>query len=358
VPQEILAGLDQGCSLSLVGYIIYNAPALEATPRDNRSSQIASCFIDDLVYLARGNSFANSNNSIKHTMEKPNGFLEGSKTHNCEIEYNKCAIVGFSKQLEPKPFQLRKRQPIPWPSITIGGHTIKPSTSTKFLGVTLHQSLSWAEQAASALAKGQSWVTQLHRIAKPLGGIPLHLARRLYLSVCVPRMLYTIDIWDNPSNRRKSQKGHKSIAGSHLAKIHWQALLCLGSLRTTASDILEAHTNLPPFHLLVDKLRLSAVARLATLPPLHPLHSHIGRAHRHLPRWHQTPLHCLLADFHKVNPETMEKIHPFRWHSPKALPPFHTDIQEKADSAIARLQQMEADITILYTLTGQHTTAE
>jgi hypothetical protein len=74
--------------------------------------QAVSGFIDDQVYLAKGTTFEEANNSLKHMMEKPGGFMEWARTHNCEIEIPKCALIGFSKQQTPRPFQPKKRQPM------------------------------------------------------------------------------------------------------------------------------------------------------------------------------------------------------------------------------------------------------
>jgi hypothetical protein len=54
---DILGGLDQGCSLSPICYIVYNAPALETVTGGRRQTMLASGFIDDQVFLSRGPSF-------------------------------------------------------------------------------------------------------------------------------------------------------------------------------------------------------------------------------------------------------------------------------------------------------------
>ena len=134
-------------------------------------------------------------------MEKEGGVLQWAQTHNCEFEISKFALIGFSQRQEPRPFQPRKRQPIARSAIKIQDILIKPVQTTKFLRVTLHQSLSWAEQTSAAIAKGADWAIQCRHIAKPTQGIPLHLARQLYLAVCIPKILYAADIWATPPNR-------------------------------------------------------------------------------------------------------------------------------------------------------------
>ena len=46
--------------------------------------------------------------------------------------------------------------------------------------------------------------------------------------------------------------------------------MIVGGLRTSPNDTLNMHTNLLPFHLLVDKVQFQAALRLATLPKTHP----------------------------------------------------------------------------------------
>jgi hypothetical protein len=54
--------------------------------------------------------------------------------------------------------------------------------------------------------------------------------------------------------------------------------MIMGAMKTVATDTVETMTNLIPFHLLVDKHRQHAAARLATLPESHPLHKPVKNA--------------------------------------------------------------------------------
>ena len=55
-------------------------------------------------------------------------------------------------------------------------------------------------------------------------------------------------------------------------------LVITGGMRTTTSDVMDAHANLP-FHLLINKVCYRATARMCTLPDSHPLHpAHQARA--------------------------------------------------------------------------------
>jgi ribonuclease HI len=159
-----------------------------------------------------------------------------------------------------------------------------------------------------------------------------------------PNTLYAINVWSCPTRGRTVQGNPRTTASRHLTKIHWQALTCLSPMRTTTTDILEAHANILPLHLLIDKIRMRALMRLATLPNTHPLQPHLIRAHGKRPKRHLTPLHHHLASFSTVNPKAMETIHPI-CKDPKATPTVNTHILS-SEEARALPPRPVSDITI------------
>jgi hypothetical protein len=239
-------------------YNIYNSPLLEIANRCKEQGSAASGFIDDVVYLTKGKTFAETNARIVEIMDEVQAWATSA---NCEFEIDKFALIGFTRRMVPRPFQPCKRQSAPHFAITINGRRIKPVASTKFLGVRIHQNMSWAEQSAAAMEKGTAWAITCRRIATTTKGIPPKYARRLYLTVCIPRMLYVVDVWGTPERTENSTEKRKKIGGclGRLATIQRQALLQLGAMRTMATDVLEAHGNLLPFHLLLDKVRHTAL---------------------------------------------------------------------------------------------------
>ena len=48
---------------------------------------------------------------------------------------------------------------------------VKPSMSTKYLGVLINENLNWKAQNAHTLGKGIKWVMQVKRIARLTWGI-------------------------------------------------------------------------------------------------------------------------------------------------------------------------------------------
>ena len=134
--------------------------------------------------------------------------------------------------------------------------------------------------------------------------------RRLYLSVVKPRMLYGADIFLGPALQSTSLRNKKGVqaALSKLASVQRRtALMIVGGMQSSPTDALDVHANLLPFHLLVNKVRLQAVIRLATLPNTHPLHDPVKRAAQCFVKRHHTLLHEMMHTF-KIKPELMEKI--------------------------------------------------
>ena len=180
-----------------------------------------------------------------------------------------------------------------------------------FLVGILSCTLCWKGQYAATLAKGQTWLIQFARITRASRGATARYIRKLYFSIAVPRMLYAADIFLTPqwkiATRSRDGKSSQGIINK-LASVQCQAaIIIMGALRTTATDVLDIMANLLPFHLLVDKHRHRAALCLATLPPTHPLHKPVANAAVHLVKWHPTPLHDLMHTY-KIKPQLIETI--------------------------------------------------
>ena len=56
---KIDSGVNQGCPLSVVGFLFYNADILDIP--DKKNGELASGFIDDIELIARGPTFEAAN---------------------------------------------------------------------------------------------------------------------------------------------------------------------------------------------------------------------------------------------------------------------------------------------------------
>lgn len=103
------------------------------------------------------------------------------------------------------------------------------------------------------------------------------------------------------------------------ASIHRQACLMItGAMRSTVTDVLEAHLELLPFHLLVDVHIAREATRLCSLPQSHPLYVHVRRATTYVKR-RRSPMHEILAAYN-LKPDNIETIEAIRlppgWRTP------------------------------------------
>lgn len=104
-----------------------------------------------------------------------------------------------------------------------------------------------------------------------------------------------------------------------------------GAMRTTATDVLEAHCDMLPFALLVDKLCHRAALRLCTLPKSHPLAKHVRSAARCYVKQHKSPIHEII-DAYGLDPDAIETIHAVRF-SPQWTPGAQISIAESKEKA-------------------------
>jgi hypothetical protein len=184
-------------------------------------------------------------------------------------------------------------------SLTLPSGEIQPVPSTKYLGVMLDQHLNWKAQHAYAIEKGTKWAAQICRIARPTWGIMPKYARRLYISVALPRIMYGMDLWCHPMQGkcnkckfRGSAKVQKQLAMLQRAG----SIAITGSLHTSPTEMLNATSFLLPIPQLVDKTCFRALTRLATLPLGHPLIAEVasGQDHQIGTTQRMLPVHAVL----------------------------------------------------------------
>ena len=182
--------------------------------------------------------------------------------------------------------------------------------STKYLGVIFDRNLNWKAHQAYAVEKGAKWAAQIRRLTRPSWGITPNYAKRLYTSVALPRVLYTVDIWCTPTNSKHvgpktvgSAKAIKQITSVQRAG----ALAITGGLRTSATDALNASTFLLPAPLLIRKWCFRVFVRMATLPKDHLLYKPVNWKRTCTTKKHRGPLQNL-ANTLGTDTKAMEKI--------------------------------------------------
>ncbi|TFY52504.1 hypothetical protein EVJ58_g9980 [Rhodofomes roseus] len=327
---EILSGIDQGCPLSVLLYKIYNLMLLECA--DEQNGEMALGFIDDVAALAIGRNLESTTRTLKRYMERRGGAKHWSRTRNSRFETSKLNLVHADPSLSAADMG---------PPLVLADGTVQPSEAAKFLGVWVDRKLTFKRQAEYALKKGTTWLMQFGRLARPKGGLSLCHVRTLYQQMLLPGMLYAASVWITP---QRKVEGRQRLYGSvgvirKLARIHRQACIMMtGAMRTTATDVMEAHLNLLPFHLLVDKMIMREASRLCTLPTTHPLHPHVKKAAAGVER-HRSPLHEILTAY-DLRPTEIEKIEAVRL-PPGWRPPYTVSIAENKEAALEEERKWE-----------------
>ena len=287
-------GIGQGDPLSMGIYQYYNTDLLEI-PRDKGESAMA--YIDDSVMIAVADTFPEAHEKLRSMMTRAGGVADWSTQHNSPLEYSKLALVDFAHSRSSK-----KREALRLPQVEV-----QPSKSTKYLGVIFDQNLNWKEQHARAIGKGTNWAMQIRRLARPSWGLTPGNARRLYISVVIPRILYVIDMWCAlPYTNGKRQRGTVTVTGKLTTIQRSGALVITGGLHTSATDALDAMAFLLPAPLLADKWCHRAAVRLVMLPKEHPLHGIVQHKVSGKIKKHKSPLNSLLAAY-RHDPKRIEK---------------------------------------------------
>src|SRR6266481_7713720 len=279
--KSINNGIVQGDPLSMILYLFYNANLIEGP----KKSEAKVTYVDDANFYAEGNTFEEAYDKIWDMMVREGGGQDWSKYHNSSYEVSKLKLVGFSRRQVRDPGNPGKTIPEPRPSLDLQGTCIKPSNSHKYLGVIFDQELRWKEQTDNVVAKATSWTLCFQRLARPAMGIKSELMCRLFLAVAVPRFTYAADIWFTPICRKLDKaRGSGSVGtAKRLTSIQRIATLAItGAIRSTASDIMEAHAYLAPIELLLDKVCHRSTLRMASLPAEHPLHKLVRQSARRL----------------------------------------------------------------------------
>ena len=155
-------------------------------------------------------------------------------------------------------------------------------------------------------------------------------------------------IWLSPIVRSlvqgKKSKGSVSAAAK-IAKVQRMAAIHItGAMCTTTRNVLDAHADLLPVDLLIDKHCFREALRLATLSKLHPLAPHVRNATKHKPRKHPSPLHNIMHAY-SLDPSTIEKINPVR-HAPHWICPVNTRIAPDRVTAIKEEEDDKSEIRI------------
>ena len=190
------------------------------------------------------------------------------------------------------------------------GTVIKCSDSACLLGVEVDQELHWHHHVQLAIQKGEVLLHAANRLTRPSFGLPARHVRKIYMAIVLLKVKYAMPVWYTPVCSATST-AHTAGSVRHMHEIEKvQRLACrlmMGAFKSTATDVLELHTNIPPTALhLEDSCYREALCVCSLLKP-HPLTGPAHRAASASPCFHCSPLHMLLQGFN-LWPRTIEVI--------------------------------------------------
>ena len=337
-------GNNQGCPLSMIYYAFYNAGLLELSPPGTKNEEQFG-FVDDVALFAAGNNFAETHETLADMMGRPGGAFDWSESHNSPFELSKLALMDFS----PKAYQ-ESTLTLTIPHSQINrSTTIKSVQSHRFLGVMFDPKLRWKVQNERAARLAETWINLVRRLAQTSSGLSARGMRQLYVAIAIPKMTYAADVWYTLPHKANelsiNQTGSVKLTNRIQSAQRRAVISMLGAMQSTAGDVLNAHAQLPPPHLLFLAVLIRSATRLLSLPNSHPLHKPTQLAIKRQVKRHRSPLHTLFATT-GLQPKRYETILPARRRrNYKVLGEIHID--DGREVAIERANQLTG--TVVYT---------
>ncbi|KNZ74446.1 hypothetical protein J132_06958, partial [Termitomyces sp. J132] len=279
--------------------------------------ELVGSFADDAYVAADGGDMEEAARKVEEMMRREGGASRWAEDHHSIYEVKKFVGMGFSRR-KVKGRGDGKAKPATRPTVTIGGTAIRMETPRTSL------------QGTRGLRTG-----------KRNGGGN------------ADKEIGKADVWCASGVRMED--GTRQKARGFLEKMQrvqrMGALQITGALRTTPTDLLEAHAGIEPMDLRIQRMCVTAAARIAAMPDTHPLRKPAEKAARFVKR-HRAPLHYLMKALgeHPKNMETIEIVRlPPDWECPVTVV-----LGESKDEAEERERNNRADVRIYTDGSGHH----
>jgi ribonuclease HI len=145
--------------------------------------------------------------------------------------------------------------------------------------------------------------------------------RRLYISVAIPKITYGLEAWYTPpflpEGKRVRRGSVKAL--TEFTKLQRIATLSIaGALRSTATDVLDGHTNILPMEQTLKKVCYRSLLRLSALPNSNPAAKILRRLQAHPETTHLSSLQRHLGVFN-LNPRKIERFEIPPRHPPQKI---------------------------------------
>ena len=151
----------------MILYMYYNADLIDIA---KGKWELSTGFVDDCAFVAIADNIDNAHLILKNMMERPNGSLNWSHSHNSPFDLSKLAVMDFTRMpndIASTPLSIDKTSK----DGTITCHNITTTTNYKYLGVVFDPKLNWRAHISKVVARATKWSPQIHRLANLTGGI-------------------------------------------------------------------------------------------------------------------------------------------------------------------------------------------
>jgi hypothetical protein len=183
--------------VSPVLFLIYANAALE---RANRAGGITdTSYVDDVSMVA---SHTVPNNLIRAFQERTEEQTEWAQHLRLSLAPGKSELIlglPSTSKYRKNPDKIPRAQRVTV-DITVAGRTVAPSSTVKYLGVTIDDALIFRTHAACAASKGLQALGSMGFLRGSKWSISAYIAHHLVFAAVLPQMLWASPIWWNGRN--------------------------------------------------------------------------------------------------------------------------------------------------------------
>jgi len=164
----------------------------------------------------------------------------------------------------PSKFQLthhtRRRRVEFDHQVQVDQTSVKPSGSSKYLGVTLDTALNWKHHIQNITTKISKSIGALTSLAGSTWGARVTELRRIYQAVVIPQMMYGCSAWSVAQERGE---GYTKQTANSLKRLQAKAARILGgAYKTTSGAALDIELHLLPIEQQIWKTSAETVSRI------------------------------------------------------------------------------------------------
>lgn len=288
------AGVPQGSPLSPLLYALYTADI------PTREHIDTAMYADDTLILSAAKNRTTAVNRLNSHLKTVSAWLQ---KNGIKINADKTVAVAFNRRgIRPKSLLSVDGIPIPW------------SASTRYLGVTLDEKLTFRPHTLEARNKGAAATKILFPVLNRRSSFPPELKIRLYKTIIRPAITYGCPIW-HLADRKYIR--HVEITQNKVLR------MALGAPYYLANRIIAKDAEVEP---LAEYLTTATKKFLESIP------GHSNKTISDIQEMSRGPQRLRLHPLNPANLQTSQVIPPARPPpDPPPNPPYQDETQEAPD---------------------------